>query len=309
MAHALDIRYIVFATLVVLAVLVAPGGVATAEPTADAVGADALLASQQTAWQGQTLSFDGATVVEEAADAGLRQVTESDRRFTLYTLREDGTLGQVVDTTTLDPSGTTVIDTTPLDGQYVLVYEERVVHVDDGEGSLGERVSTANLSAAGWSVTTNEDDVTAQFDDHTANGTVALDQHTDAHFAGQVDLPAGTEVTLRLHNDGPRPVLFSLQTTLEADGRFDERLDLSAVRSGTVLNVSVSLDGQMLATTTAVVEGTDSVASMGSQTASSTQTAETTRSRTRTTIPGFGGTVGTVALVAAMLALAVRERR
>ncbi|WP_049894031.1 hypothetical protein [Halogranum rubrum] len=307
MAHAFDIRRTMFAALVVLAAL--PGGVVTAEPTADVADAHVRLDSQQTAWQGQTLSFDGATAVEAAADAGLRQVAESDRSFTLYTVREDDTLGQVVDTVTLDPSGAAVIDTTPLDGRYVLVYEEHVVHVDDGRGSLGESASTANLSAAGWTVTTDDDDVTAQFDDQTADGTVALDQHTDAQFAGQVDLPTGTEITLRLHNDGPRPVLFSVQTTLGAGGRFEERLDLSAVRSGTVLNVSVSLDETTLATATAVVGGDDS-ASETSQVASATrQTDETTRSRTQTTIPGFGITVGSIALVASMLALSVRERR
>jgi hypothetical protein len=308
MTPSTDIRFV---ATVALAVFVVASGVAVAEPTTDY---DALLDSERTAWQGQTLYFDGAAVVEASAEPGLQRSSEIDRNFTVRALRDDGTLGPAVETVTLDASGRTVIPTAGLDGRYVLVYDGSVVDVDDGDGSLAGDVTTANHTACAWSVTADPDDVTAQFDDTTDDGVVLLQRGTDTRFSGAVDLPTDTEVTVRLSSDGSRPVLFSLQTELGPESRFDERLDLAAVRPGTELDVSVSLDGRTLVTTTAVVGGemVPAATTSGTPRTATALADESARSPTRTTIPGFDGTTAVVALLVGVTGVslaAVRRSR
>jgi hypothetical protein len=302
MTRSRPLRLVVTVALVTL--VVAGSGTAV-EPTADY---DAKLDSGRTVWQGQTLSFDGSLVVAEAADDSLQAVTLAERNFSVHPLRDDGTLGQAVATVTLDSDGVAVVRTAELAGRYVLVYDGNAVAVDDGHASLRNAVAGANLSAHAWTVTREASDVEVRFDGTPAtdeNETVRIHRRQDARLSGEVDLPTGTDVTFRLHNGGSRPVLFSLQTELGPDGRFEERLDLTAVRQGTSLNVSVAVDGQTLATTTAVVGDSGTVSSMSS-TDVTRSTSETSTS-TWATVPGFSlvGAVG--ALLVVTVALAVRR--
>ena len=307
MTRSHPLRLVVTAALVTL--VVAGSGTAVG-PTANY---DAQLDSGRTVWQGQTLFFDGSLVVAEAADDSLQAVTLTERNFSVHPLRDDGTLGRAVATVTLDSDGAAVVRTRELAGRYVLVYDGNVVAVDDGHASLRNDVAGANLTAHAWTVTREASDVEVRFDgapENDENGTVRIHRRQDARLSGAVDLPAGTDVTFRLHNDGSRPVLFSLQTELGSDGRFEERLDLTAVRQGTSLNVSVAVDGQTLATTTAVVGDNETVSSMSSTdvTTSTSETSETsipTRSSTWATVPGFSLVAGVGALLAVVVALAV----
>ncbi|SEO24632.1 hypothetical protein SAMN04487948_101312 [Halogranum amylolyticum] len=292
-------------TAVVLATLVAAGGATAVEPT---VPHDARLDSDRAAWQGQTLYFDGSHVVEESLDAGLRQISRTDRNFTVHSLHADGTLGPPVETVTLDASGIARISTASLDGRYVLVYDDNAVAVDEGTGVLGTHVSGANLSSCAWTVTDDAADVDVRLDGTTGDDTARLQRRQDGRLSGRVDLPPGTEVTVRLHDDGPRPVLFSLQTELDADGRFDERLDLADVRPGTTLNVSVSLDGRTLATTTVVVaDGTPASAAQQSSMPSTGRTGGTAlpTASVWTTVLGGSVTGGAVSFLAGAVAVVV----
>lgn len=301
MTHSRPLRLVVTVALVTL--VVAGSGTAVG-PTANY---DAQLDSGRTVWQGQTLYFDGSLVVAEAADDSLQAVTLTERNFSVHPLRDDGALGRAVATVTLDSDGAAVVRTTELAGRYVLVYDGNVVAVDDGHASLRNDVAGANLTAHAWTVTREASDVAVRFDgapENDENGTVRIQRRQDARLSGAVDLPAGTDVTFRLHNDGSRPVLFSLQAELGPDGRFDERLDLTAVRQGTALNVSVAVDGQTLATTTAVVGDSETVSSMSS-TKVTAETSISTQSSTWATVPGFGPVAGVGALLVVVVALAV----
>jgi hypothetical protein len=301
MARSYDIRLI---ATVALAALVVAGGVSAAEPTTDY---DARLDSAQTAWQGQTLYFDGSAVVDESLDAGLREVAATDRNFTVRTVRDDGTLGRTVQTVTLDETGVATVETAELHGTYVLVYDGNAVAVDDGLGTLRNAAAGANLSACAWGVTDDSTDVVARFDGTTEAETIQLPNQRDARLSGQVNLPTGTELTVRLHNDGSRPVLFSLQTELGPENRFDERLDLTAVQQGTPLNVSVSHEGQTLVTTTAVVGDAVDVPSETTSTRQTERRSATTSSPAWASLPGVEISAGVVALTLAAIVLAVRR--
>lgn len=253
--------------LLALAVLLV-STVGAAVPTTDY---DARLDSTQTVWRGQTLYFDGAAVVEATHDPGLRDVSTADRTFAVRRIRDNGTLGAVAETVELAADGTTVVHTSGLDGTYVLVYDGRAVAVDEGHGTLRGAVDEVNLTASAWTVTNDSDDIAARFDSVGDDEMIHLPQHRHALLAGQMNLPAGTAVTIRLHNGGDRPVLFSLETELGPNGRFYEQLDLTAVRHATQLNVSVSHDDRTLVTTTAVVDEVETKSTNATPTATATE--------------------------------------
>lgn len=147
MSRTVDARAALAVTLVLLVPLVAAGAVAgippadDRRPTSTGDGGPALapavapedhdvaLDSARTFWSGQRLYFDGGAVVPDVGNA-----STGERTFQLRRVTTAGEVGPLVREFAVDAEGEAVLDTTSLEGEFVLRYAGDPVYVQDGTG-------------------------------------------------------------------------------------------------------------------------------------------------------------------------------
>lgn len=95
-----------------------------------------------------------------------------------------------------------------------------------------------------------DDPPTVDIDDGEA---LELKAHPNATVTGTIDVPAGTEATVRLQSSGDSPYLKSNTATVDEDGRFDVEFDLGHVESEHEATVVVVTESQELERTITVM--------------------------------------------------------
>lgn len=80
-------------------------------------------------WAGQSATFDGSGIVPDAGNASV-----AERTFRIRTVTDGDRVGSLVREFVVGTDGERVIDTTGLQGRYVIRYEEELVYVHDGTG-------------------------------------------------------------------------------------------------------------------------------------------------------------------------------
>lgn len=78
------------------------------------------------------------------------------------------------------------------------------------------------------SIGSADDPPTVDIDD---GQELQLEAHENSTVTGTIDAPAGTEVTVRMQSSGGSPYLKSNPATVDEDGRFEARFDLSHVEN------------------------------------------------------------------------------
>lgn len=288
------------ALLVLLTLVVATPLTAALAAGADASGTAVSLDTGDTIWRGQRVTFDGSVAVRDATGRSVLTADEANRTFDVRRLRADGTPGDVATRITVNQSGGGRLDTSALDGRYVITYGEHLVDVTDGRSTLGASADAPDASAYAWDITDDAADVDTALD--RQNGTVVLRPTDRTSLSGHVDLPAGTEVLVRIAHRGTRSFVVRVPTTVGDEGRLRTAVNLKYVRSGTPVNVSVLVGDDALLVTEGVVLAAETPTSSPSPTST---TSRPTPVPTVSTSPGFGLLEGLLA-VCCLVAAAAR---
>ncbi|WP_135365593.1 BGTF surface domain-containing protein [Halosimplex halophilum] len=162
------------------------------------------------------------------------------------TVDEDGTFVAEVDLVGVD-NGTTFEAVARHDGADLASAEGVVIGGDNV-------VSTTNTSQGNLTMVPVNDTSPVADEDHNTTldydgDALTLEPASDRSIAGETDLPAGTEVTIRLRSAGDSsPFLKSAAATVTEDGRFSAAVNMSAVPAGSTFEVTVRHDGDTVAT-------------------------------------------------------------
>ncbi len=166
----------------VLSVFAGTVAFAGSAAAANAGDADDTLSSASTYWQGQELKIDASTTSEAGAGDTL-QIREND----------DSEIGSLVTEFTLDSNQTAIVDTSDLDGEYVITSDSNTVHnvtngdIQDGVTSPSEsQVDAASFEVAVQTLTTETD----EDDTEVLQGSNANIDVTSNRGAFQVDITA-----------------------------------------------------------------------------------------------------------------------
>lgn|GEM_PF-2300977 len=161
------------------------------------------------------------------------------------TVADDGTFAAEVDLVGV-ANGTTFEATVRRDGAAVASAEGVVI------GGHNE-VSTPDTSEGNWTAVPVNDTSPVAAENHST----ALDYEGDAvtlasasgqTVAGETDLSAGTDVTLRLEATGDAsPFLRTVTATVTDEGRFSAAVNASAIEPGSTFEVTVRHDGDTIA--------------------------------------------------------------
>lgn len=188
----------------------------TAEPTVQQSAADwdTTLTSNELVWQSQRAYFDGTEIVNNASIVPIDRTDADTRTFEIRTV-EDGSLGEQVAEFQVNETGVAVIEMQGYEpGEYVIVYENLPVLVEDGVGTF-----TSNVSEASFGVATQ--DLSASFE------------------PSQVGTDASTELVLDSNREEYVVSITAtgLQTA-QVNALFEESFANSSVENGTLVPVT-----------------------------------------------------------------------
>lgn len=161
------------------------------------------------------------------------------------TVAEDGSFAAAVDLVGV-ANGTTFEASLRADGA-------EVAHADGVVIGGQNDVSPTNATEGNWTKAPVNDTSPVADEDHDttldADGdALTVESASGQSIAGETDLPAGTEVTIRLTSTGATtPFLRSATATVGDDGRFSAAVNMSAVDPGSTFEVTVRHDGDTLA--------------------------------------------------------------
>ncbi|WP_436906868.1 BGTF surface domain-containing protein [Halosimplex marinum] len=114
-------------------------------------------------------------------------------------------------------------------------------------------VSTTDASDGNWTREPVNDTSPVADEDHNTTldydgDALTLESASDQSIAGETDLPAGTEVTLRVRSaGGSSPFLKSASATVTEGGEFGTAVNMSTVSAGSAFEVTVRHDGDTIA--------------------------------------------------------------
>ena len=135
---------------------------------------NARVSSDEIIWQNQRAYFDGTEVVNNASIEPVSRASEESRTFEIRTV-EDGAIGTSVDEFQVNENGVGVIDTTGYEpGEYVVVYEDMPIAVDDGVGEFTTDVTDASFGVA-------VQNLTVEFDPDQVDDDEATDLEIDSN--------------------------------------------------------------------------------------------------------------------------------
>ncbi|WP_436931378.1 BGTF surface domain-containing protein [Halosimplex halobium] len=160
------------------------------------------------------------------------------------TVADDGTFAAEIDLVGV-ANGTTFEAVVRHDGADIASAEGVVI------GGKND-VSTTDTSDENWTKQPVNDTSPVAAENHSTSldydgDALTVESAPDQSIAGETDLPAGTEVTLRLTSTGSSPFLKGATATVTEDGRFSAAVNMSAVAPGSTFEVTVRHDHDTIA--------------------------------------------------------------
>lgn len=161
------------------------------------------------------------------------------------TVADDGTFAAEVDLVGV-ANGTTFEATVRHDDTAVASAEGVVI------GGQNE-ASTTNATEGNWTKVPVEESSPVAAENHSTSldydgDALTVESAPEQTIAGETNLSAGTDVTLRLESiDDARPFLKSATATVTENGRFSTAVNMTMVPTGSTFEVTVRHDGDTLA--------------------------------------------------------------
>ncbi|MFC7140072.1 BGTF surface domain-containing protein [Halosimplex aquaticum] len=190
----------------------------------------------------------GETNLSAGSEVTVRLTSTSDASPFLVqntaTVAEDGTFAAPVDLVGI-ANGSTFEAVVRHDGE-TLASAEGIVVGGVNEEPTGDSTPTNRTGTVEESSRVAEEDHNTTLDYDGDKPTV--ESAAGQEIAGETDLPAGSNVTLRIASKGgANPFLKSATATVSEDGRFTAGFNMTGVPSGTTFEVVVYHDGERLA--------------------------------------------------------------